>query len=109
METIITRGETAEQSSVRHVFDNDIETDETLLSGWNMELNANVDPVTRLDPYHMLWYKFNQTGNILCMFEHFDKMDAEQDFDQRILVSMNSNMLTYHDICLQLFTGTSLE
>ena len=95
METIISRSETAEQSSVRHVLDNDIETDETLLSGWNVELNARVDPVTRLDPYissiyHMLWYKFNQTDNILCMFEHFDKMDATQAFDQRILVSMNT-------------------
>ena len=84
METIIVRGDTVEESTVDHVTHPGIEEDETLLYGWNKDLGIGVEPLSKLDEYHLLWYKFNQVGNILCMFEHFNL----DEFDQRVLVSI---------------------
>ena len=83
METVVTRGDTPEESSVAHIFSPGVEKDAVLLHGWNRDLGKQIDPIKKLDAVHLLWYKINQTGQILCMFQHFN-LDP---FDEKIFVS----------------------
>ena len=94
METNIVRGETPSETRVEHVFCSRPEKDRILLHGWNAGLPACITPLSALDEWHLMWYKINAVGNILCGYEYH----GTAEFDKKVMVCNYIQLFIIHPL-----------